>query len=451
MVSFDGEGQDFDRSDSAVVVASSSKPLAPDSVRLRVPEQERRIEYSRSTEKGKTEQCAPSKPSSCRNHPSLFCAQFAGEGRGAGRGSAVSEGGRERRNKRRLRKPSGRVKANGAAACGSARMFTTNQSLRSEEKHRNRRSGPLDSGQREKEAEVSTLATTEVATSQGEQARKMELASNLHPNLAVSGLVSELPIFCPYRNFGCTEMIRLDAVPYHSSHCPFAPSDCSNSVYGCTFKGIAREIVGHAAECPYEKIKGFLKLNDLRISKLEALISEQASELEALRKKIPPKKSMSRIHLGNLSSPLLPPSSEADSESSEAEDVRGAGAASRGLRGGSFRTDVDGRGLVVCARRRTWPEGDLRCRQTISENRTGVTSVIYDNGKLYSGAYDGSTKVFNAASGELIRSMQGHSLSVWSLAVHNSSNRLFSAGSDGQIKVCPESYGIVGDLNFRSG
>jgi WD40 repeat protein len=83
----------------------------------------------------------------------------------------------------------------------------------------------------------------------------------------------------------------------------------------------------------------------------------------------------------------------------------------------------------------TWPDGDIECRRTIQEHKTGVTSIATFQGEFFTGAYDGCIKVFNADSGKLVKDIQAHSLSVWSIAIHEQSRQFFSAGSDGQIKV----------------
>ncbi|RUP45741.1 WD40-repeat-containing domain protein [Jimgerdemannia flammicorona] len=83
----------------------------------------------------------------------------------------------------------------------------------------------------------------------------------------------------------------------------------------------------------------------------------------------------------------------------------------------------------------TWPHGDIECRRTIAEHTCGVTSLAYSHGLIYAGAHDGSTKVFDADTGELVNALHGHEMSVWALAVDSVSNRFFSAGSDGTIKV----------------
>lgn len=55
--------------------------------------------------------------------------------------------------------------------------------------------------------------------------------------------------------------------------------------------------------------------------------------------------------------------------------------------------------------------------------------------RVFAGAHDGSTKVFDINSGQLLKDLKGHTMSVWGLAVMPSGDRYFSAGSDGTIKV----------------
>ncbi|KAJ3301876.1 hypothetical protein HDU76_005615 [Blyttiomyces sp. JEL0837] len=84
---------------------------------------------------------------------------------------------------------------------------------------------------------------------------------------------------------------------------------------------------------------------------------------------------------------------------------------------------------------KSWPGGAIECRQTITEHESGVTSLAYHEGTLYSGAYDGSIQVHDMDTGNLIKSVQGHKKTVWTLALHPETQRFFSAGSDGFIKA----------------
>ncbi|KAJ3319903.1 hypothetical protein HDU76_000426 [Blyttiomyces sp. JEL0837] len=84
---------------------------------------------------------------------------------------------------------------------------------------------------------------------------------------------------------------------------------------------------------------------------------------------------------------------------------------------------------------KTWPGGAIECRRTISEHRTGVTSLAVFEGSLYSGAYDGSIKAWSTEQNnvECLATLADHRRKIYSLVVHG--DRLYSGSSDGKIKV----------------
>ncbi|KAJ1568672.1 hypothetical protein HK096_005739, partial [Nowakowskiella sp. JEL0078] len=177
-------------------------------------------------------------------------------------------------------------------------------------------------------------------------------------------------------------------------------------LYGCEYKGTAASVNLHLTNCPYEKIKGYIEFNEKRIIELQNQISEQSREISQLRN----------------TSLIQPPTP----------------------------TTLDGMTDILAGNSpeplETWPFGDMQCRRTIAEHRTGVTSLCYHSGILYSGAYDGTIKVSNAESGQIVRSLKGHNMSVWALAVHAPTNRLFSAGSDADIKVWPMDEDVMDNV-----
>ncbi|KAI8807782.1 WD40-repeat-containing domain protein [Cladochytrium replicatum] len=224
---------------------------------------------------------------------------------------------------------------------------------------------------------------------------------DLHPNLALAGLIQELLVYCPNREFGCNDVVRLESRSYHSSHCAFAPRSCSYAKFGCTFKGTLTSVNQHLADCAFEKIKGYIDFNEKRVAKLEAKLLEQTQELEAFRKLLD--------SIGTQS-----PKATSSAETVVSSPVR------------TSAMEVD----------EPWPNGNIRCIKIISDHKAGVTSLSYYSGMLYSGAYNGSVMVFNAQTGAPIRTIDNaHNLSVWSLAMHAPSHRFFSSGSDGTIKA----------------
>ena len=81
---------------------------------------------------------------------------------------------------------------------------------------------------------------------------------------------------------------------------------------------------------------------------------------------------------------------------------------------------------------------------TISDlsHTTGVTSLTHFGGRLFTGSYDGTCRVFDE-QGHHLSTLKGHQSSVWGLGcseLHTSSpqnpaTRLFSGGSDGTVHV----------------
>ncbi|KXS19187.1 WD40 repeat-like protein [Gonapodya prolifera JEL478] len=238
---------------------------------------------------------------------------------------------------------------------------------------------------------------------------------DLHPNLALAGLILELPVYCPHRRLGCTEVVRLESLRSHSVGCGFRPAQCVNRIWGCEFQGTLSEANNHLHQCPFEKIKPYIEQSERRFRELEARVLELERERKAW---VDADKGKPTQLSPRQESPVV----------ANGDSFHGQNGSSSGEERENFST---------------WPQGDIQCRRTISDHRAGVTSLAYTPGVLYSGAYDGTTKVFDAESGALIRSFRGHRMSVWALAVEQGAERFFSAGSDGTIKVWDMSDGEI--------
>jgi hypothetical protein len=110
----------------------------------------------------------------------------------------------------------------------------------------------------------------------------------IHPNLAVSAVIAELPIFCPNRASGCTEQLPLEHINQHLGHCPFQHSFCPHRAFGCSFEGLsvffqqnlmyklvgsANEMSQHASTCIFAKLSHYLNQQNERILSLEEQLS----------------------------------------------------------------------------------------------------------------------------------------------------------------------------------
>ncbi|KAF8938738.1 E3 ubiquitin-protein ligase traf7 [Dissophora ornata] len=238
---------------------------------------------------------------------------------------------------------------------------------------------------------------------------------DLHPNLALSGLISELLVYCSNKKYGCPQILRQDALHGHVLYCSYAPSVCPNKSLGCPYKGTMRDAKEHLQNCVYERFKGYIDSTNKRFEKLESLLAEQSREVEKLQRIIRAGKSIVYANEISASGPA--------SSLSTREDGAQHGESSS-LSSGTKRTVVS-----------TFPHDEITCHRTIASHPCGVTSVAVNQDRVFAGAHDGSTKVFDINTGELLKDSKGHTMSVWGLAVMPSGDRYFSAGSDGTIKV----------------
>ena len=170
-----------------------------------------------------------------------------------------------------------------------------------------------------------------------------------------TALISELKVYCPNQELGCQATIILDNLSFHlKANCKFSPTYCVWKDVGCDFKGLESTLSTHLETCAFEKIGPFIKCTTLKINDLERTVKQQSMLLDEFMYSYR-FNNHSRLNSSDLSS-MLSSSSTSD--------------------------------LVE-----QWPNGKLECRRTFTEHKTGVTSLTYYNGVLYSGSYDGSTKV----------------------------------------------------------
>ncbi|KAI9223940.1 WD40-repeat-containing domain protein [Blastocladiella britannica] len=238
--------------------------------------------------------------------------------------------------------------------------------------------------------------------------RRRVVPGDLHPNLALASLISELPALCPYRALGCPAIVRLDVLEGHVRNCGFAPAKCSMAPFGCAFVGGAADVAQHeAADCVFAKLRAYLDATEQRIAALEATVALQATEITRLDCAI---------------------AAAAITRTVPATEARSDGAASP-------TSVLDAPAPTTGPPVETFPHGDIQCRRTIREHNCGITSLAYHEGTIFSGGHDGSIKIFNAETGVLQRTLAEHRETVWSLAVDPHTPRLFSASKDATIKV----------------
>jgi WD40 repeat protein len=98
-----------------------------------------------------------------------------------------------------------------------------------------------------------------------------------------------------------------------------------------------------------------------------------------------------------------------------------------------------------------WFDGKITCSKTFYSLQGGVTSLITTSDELYAGTYDGSIQRFDIKSGDLQQSVDAHTQSVWSLAIDQQYNLIYSTGSDETIKVWDRELNEICSLESNQG
>jgi WD40 repeat protein len=103
-----------------------------------------------------------------------------------------------------------------------------------------------------------------------------------------------------------------------------------------------------------------------------------------------------------------------------------------------------------------WDAASGRLLKTLEGHTASVLSVAWDGAgaRLASAGVDKSVKLWDAASGRLLKTLEGHTAWVWSVAWDGAGARLVTGSADGSIGVFDVSegaerlvaqlYGIVG-------
>ena len=82
---------------------------------------------------------------------------------------------------------------------------------------------------------------------------------------------------------------------------------------------------------------------------------------------------------------------------------------------------------------------------TLNGHTHSVWSVCYssDNKRIVSGSYDNSIKIWDSETGSLINTLNGHINSVWSVCYSSDNKRIVSGSSDKSIKIWDAETGIL--------
>ena len=83
--------------------------------------------------------------------------------------------------------------------------------------------------------------------------------------------------------------------------------------------------------------------------------------------------------------------------------------------------------------------------KSLAGHTDAVLSVAFspDGSRIISGSYDNTVRVWDATSGEELRSLAGHTDRVWSVAFSPDGSRIVSGSSDQTVRVWDAKSGEV--------
>ena len=257
-------------------------------------------------------------------------------------------------------------------------------------------------------------------------------ADQLHPNLALQGLIGDLRAFCKFKKYGCSAELPLDEVVQHQASCSYSPFKCPHVSRGCEFSGTQSNLRLHLSNCPYELLKGALDSYETRFELLEQKMATQARELTELRSLLAnggggrrSSHSNHPDHQNMLTLGASDANGGASGDNSGVDAVAGPGALS-GLH------PLEARPLPELQVDR------MECVAVIpNAHHSGVTALCpfqASSRLLFSGAHDARLRLWNVEGDEpkLLGDVEAHKYTIWGLI--RVEGRLYSASADGAVK-----------------
>ena len=78
---------------------------------------------------------------------------------------------------------------------------------------------------------------------------------------------------------------------------------------------------------------------------------------------------------------------------------------------------------------------NLRCVNTLTGHHSGIRAIAWRTGRVFTGSYDNTIKVWNLDGGSCEATLEGHVAWIRSLFCHFHEPLLFSGSDDGEIKI----------------
>ncbi|ORY43432.1 WD40 repeat-like protein [Rhizoclosmatium globosum] len=297
--------------------------------------------------------------------------------------------------------------------------------------------------------------------------RKYVHVSDLHSNLVLKSLTDELPVFCSHRVLGCSEVLRREALAAHVGLCAFRPMRCQNAGRGCSFEGSGVAVAAHKADCVFELMRPILDTFEARFDAMQAVIDAQQIELAKLRKQIANAPIMSASTPSGIlddEEEIILPKTVAFPHGQNIECRRTISDNKTGVTALAYTSSNTLISGAYDGSLKLFNAETGKMSRSFKAHDLSVWAIATDEprNRFYSAGSDGKIKVWDlevddeAESGDVnagsststsnetrtrtttaspIITFSDHQRKVYSLQVGQSANRLYSAASDGKIKI----------------
>eukprot|EP01111_Echinosteliopsis_oligospora_P010555 TRINITY_DN3313_c0_g1_i1.p1 TRINITY_DN3313_c0_g1~~TRINITY_DN3313_c0_g1_i1.p1 ORF type:complete len:552 (+),score=106.48 TRINITY_DN3313_c0_g1_i1:168-1823(+) len=293
-------------------------------------------------------------------------------------------------------------------------------------------------------------------------------ADDLIPNLAVSGQINDMLVYCKYGikttaegdlvvdDDGCKKKVKLLDKDAHEETCDYATSSCPycqippmrrsmlkqhldvckeipcpHQGAGCTYHGTRESVDGHLKICGYESIKAYISKSEGQWNSVRGLLEDKLSENDYL------KKSLLQL-TDRLDQFILKTESKLNKQETALRHLQTSLEATQGQlsdfanlwKNNNDRFGNDAAEVLVDQNGQQL----LKCKGTITGHNGPVWALTIANGHtLLSGSSDTTIKVWDLITYKCKHTLVGHQGIVHALS--SIGNRLFSGSSDKFIRV----------------
>ncbi|XP_048259606.1 TNF receptor-associated factor 3-like isoform X2 [Haliotis rufescens] len=81
------------------------------------------------------------------------------------------------------------------------------------------------------------------------------MRSDIYPDVSARREIRNLPVYCPFKSYGCGRNVPLKDVNKHATDCTFKPVECPNRHNGCKEILPQKSLDAHVKQCQYRQVQ----------------------------------------------------------------------------------------------------------------------------------------------------------------------------------------------------